>query len=140
VDAGDGAFQLWDSASGVDLLAAVAASCAVPCVFPPVAIDGRRYMDGGARSLSNADLAAGHDLIVIVSLESPAHPASARARLAEDVQMLQESGSTVVTISPDDPAADALADLMDLTRQPAAAQAGLAQGHAQAEILKGIWG
>jgi len=140
VDAGDGAFQLWDAASGVDLLPAVAASCAAPCVFPPVAIDGRRYMDGGARSLANADLAAGHDLIVVVFVESPARPAWAQARLAEDVQMLQESGSTVVTITPEDAAAEAVADLMDLARQPPAARAGLDQGLAQAEILKAIWG
>jgi len=140
VDAGDGAFQLWEAISGVDLLPAVAASCAAPGVFPPVTIDGRRYMDGGARSLANTDLAAGHDLIVVVFVETPALPAWAAQRLAEDVQMLQESDSTVVTITPEDGAAEIVADLMDLARQPDAARAGLAQGLAQAEVLKGIWG
>ena len=38
---------------------AVNASCAVPCVYPPIPIGGRTYVDGGARSGANADLAAG---------------------------------------------------------------------------------
>jgi NTE family protein len=44
--------------SGVDLVDAVAASCAVPGVWPPVTIDGSRYIDGGVRSGTNADMAA----------------------------------------------------------------------------------
>jgi NTE family protein len=36
---------------------AVAASCAVPSYFVPVAIDGRRYVDGGLFSPANTDLA-----------------------------------------------------------------------------------
>ena len=38
---------------------AVAASCAIPGFYHPVAIDGRRYVDGGVCSLSNLDLLAG---------------------------------------------------------------------------------
>ena len=37
------------------LVDAVAASCAVPGVWPPVTIGGRRYVDGGVRSSDNAD-------------------------------------------------------------------------------------
>jgi NTE family protein len=52
-------FRVFDRAAGVPLVRAVAASCAVPGVWPPVTIDGRRNMDGGIRSAANADLAAG---------------------------------------------------------------------------------
>ena len=42
---------------------------AAPCpgVYPPVTIDGRRYVDGGMRSAANADLAAGYDRLVVLA-------------------------------------------------------------------------
>jgi NTE family protein len=40
----------------VPLAEAVTASCAAPGYFPPVVIDGRRYVDGGAVSVTNADV------------------------------------------------------------------------------------
>src|SRR5690606_14991554 len=66
VDAETGEHRLFDRASGVDLVAAVAASCSVPGAWPVVHIDGRPYMDGGIRSITNADLAmaAAHVLVV----------------------------------------------------------------------------
>ena len=45
----------------------MAASCAVPGVYPPVTIDGRRYVDGGMRSAANADLAQGYDRVVVLA-------------------------------------------------------------------------
>ena len=66
VDVESGEFRVFDRDSGVDLAAAVAASCAVPGIFPPVTIHGRRYMDGGMRSIANADLARGCDPVLIV--------------------------------------------------------------------------
>ena len=47
VAADDGSFRVFDAGSGVPLLEAVAASCAVPLVWPPVPIQGRPYVDGG---------------------------------------------------------------------------------------------
>jgi NTE family protein len=47
VDAESGERRVFDRTSGVQLVDAVAASCALPGVWPPVTIDGRRYMDGG---------------------------------------------------------------------------------------------
>ncbi len=51
----DGEFVIWNERSGVPLARAVAASCSGPGVFPPVEVDGRRYIDGGLRSPTNAD-------------------------------------------------------------------------------------
>src|SRR4051795_7843054 len=66
VDAGTGALAVFTRDSGVALRDAVAASCAVPGVWPPVTIDGRRYVDGGARSMANSDLAAGADRVLVL--------------------------------------------------------------------------
>src|SRR5262252_7118569 len=55
VDADTGEFATFDSGSGVDLVDAVGASCAVPGVWPPVTINGRRWM------------AAGYDRVVVVA-------------------------------------------------------------------------
>ena len=60
VDAATGTFTVFDADSGVSLIDAVGASCAVPGIWPPVTIDGKRYIDGGMRSATNADLAAGY--------------------------------------------------------------------------------
>ncbi|MGW7194048.1 patatin-like phospholipase family protein, partial [Streptomyces sp. NPDC054838] len=67
VDALTGALTAFDRESGAGLLDAVSASCAVPGVWPPVTVDGRRYIDGGVRSATNADLAADYERVVIVA-------------------------------------------------------------------------
>src|SRR6478735_6022473 len=64
VDAGTGALRVFDGSDGVSLVEAVTASCAVPGVYPPVPIEGRQYVDGGARSGSNADLVSGCDRVL----------------------------------------------------------------------------
>jgi NTE family protein len=54
-----------------DLVTAVAASSAVPMVFDPVTIEGRRYVDGGIISGTSADLVLGSpeplDLVIVVA-------------------------------------------------------------------------
>ena len=67
VDAATGRRVVFGAADGVPLLEAVAASCAVPGVWPPVTIGGRRYIDGGVHSLTNADLAAEFDEVVVLA-------------------------------------------------------------------------
>jgi NTE family protein len=66
IDADSGELRIFDSASRVSLVEAVMASCAVPGIWPVVEIDGHRYMDGGTRSGSNADLAQGADPVLII--------------------------------------------------------------------------
>ena len=53
IDIGTGELVAFDRASGVELVDAVAASCAVPGAWPPVTIGERRYMDGGVGSTMN---------------------------------------------------------------------------------------
>jgi NTE family protein len=55
----------------------VAASCAIPGFFSPVGIAGRWYVDGGLRSMSNADVLARQRLDGVIVL----NPMSGRGRL-----------------------------------------------------------
>jgi NTE family protein len=66
VDAESGEHRVLDRNSGVTLAEAVDASCAIPGIWPVVELDGHKYMDGGMRSVANADLAAGHDPVLIL--------------------------------------------------------------------------
>jgi NTE family protein len=145
VDALSGAFHLWTKESGVGVVRAVASSCSVPGIYPPVTLKGRRYIDGGMRSSTNADMASGHDLVVVVAIRLGAAGGAVgeriAARLDEEVETLKDGGAMVVVITPDDASVAAFgANLMDFRRRPDAARAGLAQGQAHAADLKGLWG
>lgn len=112
VDAETGETHVFTRESGVDLLKAVAASCAVPGVYPPVTINGKRYMDGGARTTTNADLVREYDEIVVVA------PIPDGLQLANALVITPDAASLeVMTMNVLDPA----------TRIPSA-HAGLAQG------------
>jgi NTE family protein len=100
VDTASGHWRTFDRNTGVPLVDAVAASCAVPGVWPPVTIDGRRYMDGGTRSLTNADVAAGHDRVLVVVLRPMTD--QDRTRLNEEMESLGADTATVV-IEVDEP-------------------------------------
>ncbi|MFF9624921.1 patatin-like phospholipase family protein [Streptomyces griseosporeus] len=62
----DGERTVFTRESGVGLVDAVTASCAVPGVWPTARIDGIEYLDGGTFSLTNADLAADARRVVVL--------------------------------------------------------------------------
>ncbi len=137
VDTADGRFVAFDRDAGVPLLRAVAASCAVPGIYPPITIGGRRYMDGGVRSMTSADLAVGCEEVLVLSLLAPAGPQGATdpvtARQEAELATLRAAGATVRVIAPDAEARSSMGpDLMDFSRRADAAEAGLAQGRAEA--------
>ncbi len=66
IDTAGGDLVVFDRDSGVDLVDAVAASCAVPGAWPPVCIAGRRYMDGGVSSPVNLGVAGDCDEAVVL--------------------------------------------------------------------------
>jgi NTE family protein len=135
VDAETGAFRTFDAGSGVPLVAAVAASCAIPGVFPPVTVDGRRYIDGGVRSGTCADLAAGHDLVVVVALTQPGGPWSDRQ--AAEVAGLRAGGSRVVEILPGpEPLAPSDGPLVEPSLLPGAIDSGIAIGAVSASLVR----
>jgi NTE family protein len=140
VDAHSGEPVVFDRHSGVDLVDAVAASCASGSAYR---IGGSRYIDGGYRSnADNADLAAGYARVLVLS------PFGGRSRtpvdwgmhLATQVNELRACGSRVETIFPDSNARTAFGEnVMDLSTRPPAARAGYDQGRALAEQLTEFW-
>jgi NTE family protein len=138
VDALTGDLAVFDAASGVRLLDAVGASCAVPGIWPPVTIGGRRYIDGGIRSAANADLAEGCGSVVVIaplvsSFGAMASPARQAAKLAE-------SGARVSLVKPDKAALRAIGrNVLDPARRPGSARAGYAQAASVADDVKAVW-
>ncbi|RKQ36983.1 patatin-like phospholipase family protein [Kocuria tytonis] len=139
VDTADGEFTVFDAESGVPLVKAVAASCTVPMVFPLVHIDGHAYMDGGMRSATNADLAAGYDKVLVVSCnpEPPTSPFG--PTLDQSLRMIEETGSALhVTADEASHAAFGTNPLDPASRIPSF-EAGLAQGRQLADRVRQFW-
>jgi len=138
VDAETGELRVFDRASGVSLIDAVMASCAVPGIWPVVEIDGHKYMDGGMRSVSNADLASCADPVLIITPSTeqtpmgPAiQPAELEALAPARVHVIYADAASVAAFgsNPLDPAA----------RRPAAL-AGREVGRAVAADVSAFWG
>jgi NTE family protein len=140
VDTETGETRIFDRLSGTSLVDAVAASCAVPGIWPPVTIDGRRYMDGGARSSDNADLALGYARTMIVSPMGTARPEITGESLEQQVETLKSAGGKTYLVEPDQPSKNAIGlnPLAPETRTPAA-RAGRSQGHAIADDVALFW-
>ena len=147
VDALTGEFMVWDGSRGEPLERAVASSCAVPGVFPPITVNGRRYIDGGMRSGTNTDLAEGHQRVLVISLMAANRmPAGDprmeryRARGEAETAVIQAAGGEVKVVGPDDEAATVMGiNLMNPAISPAAAHAGSLQGEALASELADWW-
>ena len=128
----DGEFVVWNEHSGVQLSRAVAASCAGPGVFPPVEVDGRRYIDGGLRSPTNADRAAGYELVLVITAMVDAEFTEL---LDQEASSLRAAGAKVLVLVPDDASSTAIGpDRFDVANLDAALSAGRRQGRSASEI------
>jgi NTE family protein len=138
VDAHSGEFRAFDRESGASIVDAVGASCAVPGVWPPVTIGDRRWIDGGVRSSTNADLAMGYQRVVIIA------PIIISGRFAPGVarqaQSLRDAGAKVVVVSPDAAAREATGrNVLDPSRRSGAAKAGRTQAATVAKEVAETW-
>jgi NTE family protein len=132
VETGSGMRRVFTRRDGLPLVDVVAASCAIPLVWPPVPLDGGLWMDGGTYSAVNADLAAGQDLVLVLA------PMVDEA-LADQVRGLEGHGSVLV-LSPDAAATAAMGpDPMDLAALPRTARAGREQGRSDAGRVAREW-
>jgi NTE family protein len=131
VDVDDGSFVSWDATAGVSMVRAAAASSAIPGIFPPVTIAGRRYMDGAMRSPTSADLAVGCDLVVIVA--APSRSEQSDRQIAAETAGIRAAGGEIIEVRPDADSSDAFGpNSMDASRQSLVFEAGLRQGRAVA--------
>lgn len=137
VDAETGVAVAFDRHCGVSLVDAVAASCAVPLVWPPMTINGHRYMDGGVRSVANVDLAKGYDRLVVIA---PTTAALRRAdRPTAQVAALGKGVRSVI-VSPDSASRAAIGpNVLDPSRRASSAQAGRVQAAAVAGQVREVW-
>jgi NTE family protein len=138
VNARTGELLVLASASGVPLLDAVSASCAVPGVWPPVTIGAERYIDGGMRSATNADLAlTSARVAVLAPIPRGIGPMQG---LAPQVLALRRAGATVVFASPDAAAAKQMGrNSLDPAKRADAARAGRAQARLVARDFAEAW-
>ena len=137
VDAETGELVVFKRDSGVELVDAVAASSAVPMVYPAITINGRHYIDGGVRSVANADLATGCDPVVVLA---PVRVAL-RRRQRVDAQ-LQSLGQGIrsIVVSADGTARKAMGrQALDPAFRAASARAGKAQAPLAAGAVAGVW-
>jgi NTE family protein len=137
VDAATGEDRVLTKDDGVPLVDAVAASCAVPGIWPPVTIDGRRYVDGGVRTSANVDLAEGHSVVLVLApVEDFTAPEPAIAkRLAK-----LEKKATVFTVKPGEASVAAIgSNPLDPATAGPAARAGREQGQALVAQVAELW-
>ncbi len=136
VNATTGAFVIFDRTSGVSLVDAITASCAVPGVWPPASVGDQRYIDGGTRSFTNADVAVGHARVVIM-LPVPPNPMH-EARLAKELALLAPARTLLLQVD-----ATAIAAIgpnpLDPSRRGPALEAGLRQGRSLVDTVRTFW-
>jgi NTE family protein len=145
VDIESGALGVHDRASGAPLERAIAASCAIPGMFPPVTINGRRFMDGGVRSGTSADLLADdaprHVVVIAPICAGTAGFGELAERCLDDeIERLRGRGCRVTRILPLDAEKAAFGpNLMDPERADPARAAGYERARALAGELTEYW-
>ncbi|WP_263359091.1 patatin-like phospholipase family protein [Acidicapsa ligni] len=141
---------VWHRGSGVPLVLAIASSCALPGVWPPITINGDRYMDGGVRSALNADRATGHDAVIVVSCSPLVLPAGVNnpdretlnAGLNAEIAGLREHGAQVDVVTPSAAflkLTEYGARMLDVSLVPEAFQIGTRQAVQEALRIDAVW-
>ncbi len=138
IDIDTGELVVLDRDSGVDLVDAVAASCAVPGAWPPVTIADRRYMDGGIGSTINLHLVEDCSTAVVLVPAGPDAPSAFGAGAATEIDGF---GGTAFGVFADDESLDAFGpNPLDPRCRPASARAGRAQGRRVAAAVAAFLG
>lgn len=143
VDAYSGERCVVTSAAGVRVARAVAASSAVPGLFPPQPIGDRRCMDGGVSGTgTHLDLLAGSARAVVLGLtdgvgETEGAMTVAPGSIERELDALRATGTEVMFRKPE--AVD-LETLMDPTAVPQAIEMARRQAAADARELQAFVG
>lgn len=136
VDAHSGEFRVFDRTSGVPLVDAVAASCAVPGIWPPVTIGASRFIDGGMRSGTNADLVAGADVVVVLA----PFPGGFGPTAEGEADALRAAGAVVEVIAADVTSLAAFGtNVLDPATRAPALREGRRQGASEHERIAAVW-
>ena len=143
VDCATGLRRVWTAADGVALARAIASSCAIPGVFPPVTLDGSRYTDGGLWSSSNLDVVLDADVgaAVFVGPLRAGDPSAARS-LEREIELLVSKGRRVEAIVPGETFASEIGprNLMNPDFRNRGVDLGLEDGAAAAARVRALLG
>ena len=139
VDIDTGELVTLDRDSGVSLVDAVEASCAVPAVWPIVTIAGRRFMDGGIGSAVNMVLATDCDTVVALVPQGRSTPSPFGTGAAQEIDGF--AGRSLGIFADDESLAAFGENPLDPACRVPSAQAGRAQGRrVAAEVAKFLAG
>jgi NTE family protein len=138
IDTTTGELVTFDRNSGVALVDAVAASCAVPGVWPPVTIGERRYMDGGVGSSVNMALANDCDVAVVLVPSGRSAPSPFGGGAAEEVEAFV--GSSFGVFADDESIAAFGPNPLDPACRKPSALAGREQGRRMAAAVTDFLG
>lgn len=128
-----------------NLQQAIAASCAIPGMFPTITINGSQHMDGGVASGTNAQIVIADNpeqvliLAPITTATSPLGPAAEKA-LKEEITALEKNGSQVFSLTANTD--DALVfgpNLMDPDKVQLTWELGFSRGKAVVDAGKFNW-
>jgi NTE family protein len=144
-----GRLKVWDALAGVPLERAVAASAALPAMWPPITIGDDRYMDGGVCSMLNADVASGCVSAVVVScIDLAARPGAPDAyttlnkRVLTEIDGLRREGATVEIVEPSAAFRELTGNgtrMLDVGLVPDAYVLGQRQAQARLEAIRCGW-
>jgi NTE family protein len=149
VDAETGELAVFTRDARVELVDAVAASCAVPGVWPPMTAAKRRYIDGGVASVVHVaradddgfEIQGAADRVLVVAPLDP--PAGGPFRsVTQEIEQRQENhpDTDALAILADETSLAAFGtNVLDPSTMPASARAGRTQGQAWADEVARLW-
>jgi NTE family protein len=130
--------RAWTKADGVPVQRAVASSCAVPGLFPPVTIDGDRYTDGGAWSPSNADLLAGEGLDAVVFIGPIGGFLAGTPQVETELALVRAKGAGTTSLLPGESFESLRMQLMNPAFRAQGLEAGRHDGAAAASGIRSL--
>lgn len=147
VDTETGERRVFERDGGAAFSRVIAATAAVPGLFPAIEIDGRLYMDGQVYSSTNADLLVPYRPVQVViamptnAATAPGIGAHAERMLELEIGMLREAGCEVLVKTPSSEDTQRMGtNLMDAARAGEAFDVGLGAGRAWAATLARVAG
>ncbi len=130
IDIATGELVVFDNTSGVDLVDAVAASCAVPGAWPPVTIGDRRFMDGGVGSTVNISVVQDCGVAIALVPSGVDSPSPWGTATADEIDAFE--GATLAVFADSESIAAYGPNPLDPACRVPSAEAGRVQGRREA--------
>jgi NTE family protein len=128
--------KVWTKADKIPLHHAVASSCSVPGMFPPVTIGDDRYTDGGAWSPSNADVLAGEGLDAVVFIGPIGGFLAGTPQVEAELATVAAKGARTAILLPGPDFASLQTNLMDPAFRQQGLEVGRTDGTAAADRIR----